>query len=136
MNKNNDIKVISRQIGQNIKKYRSDNNYTQVSLANELNFKDYKIQRLEQGRFSTLDLKVLINLCSKFDIEISSLFSGTEFIKKFDKDTIQKYQSLPKEKQTIIELTINLLYNKENNIISSNYLNEQKLKLIGEILNI
>ena len=96
----NDIKVI---IGKNLAELRKRKKYTQLDLANILQYSDKAISKWEKGD-SLPDIEVLYNICNLYGVTLDYLTHEGNY--KDKKDYLQKEKKYSRNKILITLLSI------------------------------
>lgn len=76
--KKNDDKYIYVAVGKNIKKIRKEKGYTQVELADLVNYHEGTIANIENNSFQTFSLEFLYLLSKKLKVPIADFFKDID----------------------------------------------------------
>ena len=96
----NDIKVI---IGKNLAELRKRKKYTQLDLANILQYSDNAISKWEKGD-SLPDIEVLYNICNLYGVTLDYLTHEVTY--KYKKEYLQKEKKYSRNKIIITLLSV------------------------------
>lgn len=130
--KNIDISTLLIVIGQNLHTIRNARKETLQAVATDIGITHPIISKIENGRYPSLQLKLLVKLCNHYSIslqqvlslEVANIFNLTQH----NKDGSQKL--IGQEVATGYELYAQQL--KDEN----KYLKEQNKQLIEKLLNV